>query len=85
MAGHGILLQFLVEACTLTLAGGLVGILVGLGMALAGAAVLEWTFVASIPAIILGFGFSTVIGIFFRLYPAYSASRLPAVEALRYE
>jgi putative ABC transport system permease protein len=80
-----ILIQFLVEATTLTVIGGVIGILTGMGMAYAGARALGWTFVPSLPAMVLGFGFSTVVGIFFGFYPAVQAARLPAVEALRYE
>jgi putative ABC transport system permease protein len=80
-----ILLQFLVEAAALSLVGGAIGIALGLGGAAAGAAALSWSFVPSYQAIGLAVGFSTAVGIFFGFYPAWSASRLPAVEALRYE
>jgi putative ABC transport system permease protein len=80
-----ILLQFLVEAATLSLAGGAIGILLGLGGAAAGAHFIGWSFVPSYQAIGLSVGFSTAVGLFFGFYPAWSASRLPAVEALRYE
>jgi putative ABC transport system permease protein len=80
-----ILGQFLTEAVTLTLVGGLLGI--GLGFALAGgihiAAHLPWA--VTIPGIVLALSISAGVGIFFGWYPAFRASRLDPVEALRYE
>ncbi|MDQ7850865.1 MAG: FtsX-like permease family protein, partial [Armatimonadota bacterium] len=80
-----ILLQFLVEASLLSLTGGAVGIVLGNGMALAAARALGWSFAPSLPAVLVSSLFAAAVGIFFGFYPAWSASRLPAVEALRYE
>jgi putative ABC transport system permease protein len=80
-----ILGQFLTEAVTLTLVGGLLGI--GLGFALAGllhlAVHLPWA--VSVPGIVIALSVSAFVGIFFGWYPAFRAARLDPVEALRYE
>jgi putative ABC transport system permease protein len=78
-----VLLQFLVESAVLALCGGLLGVLLGLLMAGGAAQALGWCFVPSLDGVVISFAVSTAIGIFFGLYPAWSASRLPAVEALR--
>ncbi|HLN65261.1 MAG TPA: FtsX-like permease family protein, partial [Symbiobacteriaceae bacterium] len=80
-----VLLQFLVESGVLALLGGVLGVLLGLLMAFGAAWALGWGFVPSLNGVVLSFVVSTAIGIFFGLYPAWSASRLPAIEALRYE
>jgi putative ABC transport system permease protein len=80
-----ILFQFLMEAAVLTLVGGVLGI--GLG-SLIGLSV-HWLsgFPVSLPwwSFALGLGFSASVGIFFGMYPAFKASRLDPIEALRYE
>ena len=78
-------LQFLVESAVLSLTGGAVGVLIGLLIGAGASAVIGWTFVPSMSGIGISFAVSAVIGIFFGLYPAWSASRLPAMDALRYE
>jgi len=80
---YDILSQFVIEAVMLSVLGGLVGILLGAGGALAlqplvPAEVTPW-------AVVLAFVFSAVVGVFFGVYPAYRASRLDPIEALRYE
>ena len=80
-----VLLQFLVESAVLSLFGGLLGVLLGLLMAGGAARGLGWSFVPSLEGVVISFAVSTVIGIFFGLYPAWSAARLQAIEALRYE
>lgn len=80
-----ILFQFLVETMTLSVLGGVIGILIGAGIAW------TFTFLGLITAkvtwdvIILSFSFSALIGLFFGIYPAYQASKLRPIEALRYE
>jgi putative ABC transport system permease protein len=80
-----ILTQFLVEAVTLSLIGGVIGIALGVGGSNAINALAEWRTVLAPEAILLAFGFSAAIGIFFGFYPARKASRLDPIEALRYE
>ena len=83
-----ILIQFLIEAVTLSLLGGAVGLLVGWGLGAAVASVLPGDFPpARVPmwAAGLAFGFSAMVGIFFGIYPAGKASRLDPIDALRYE
>ncbi|MDP2794648.1 MAG: ABC transporter permease [Sulfurisoma sp.] len=80
-----ILTQFLVEAVTLSLIGGLVGILLGVGGALLIAAWAQWPTELSATAIVLAVGFAAAVGVFFGYYPARKASQLLPIEALRYE
>jgi putative ABC transport system permease protein len=80
-----ILGQFLVEAVTLSLIGGLVGVLAGVGGALAVAQLAGWKVLLSGQAVALAVGFAFVIGVFFGFYPARKAARLNPVEALRFE
>ena len=80
-----ILRQFLVEAVVLCLAGGIVGILLGRGSSVAITALLHWPTIPSLPAIIAAVAVSVTVGIVFGYYPAWKASRLDPIEALRYE
>ena len=80
-----ILRQFLVEAVVLCLAGGIVGILLGRGVSIAVTALLHWPTIPSLPAVIAAVTVSTGVGIIFGYYPAWKASRLDPIEALRYE
>jgi len=80
-----ILGQFLVEAVTLSLIGGLVGVLAGVGGALAVAQLAGWKVLLSGEAVALSVAFAFVIGVFFGFYPARKAARLNPVEALRFE
>ncbi len=80
-----ILTQFLVEAVTLALIGGLLGILLGIGSSFAIANFAEWRVELRPDSIVLAVGFAAGIGIFFGFYPARKASRLLPIEALRYE
>ncbi|MGQ9498972.1 MAG: ABC transporter permease [Dissulfurimicrobium sp.] len=77
-------LQFLIEAVTLSILGGVIGILIGVGAALAVAAT-GWPMLVSPLSIVLAFSFSAITGISFGFYPAYKASLLNPIEALRHE
>ncbi|TBR07410.1 MAG: FtsX-like permease family protein [Rugosibacter sp.] len=83
--GRDILTQFLVEAVTLSVIGGLIGIVLGVSTALLIAKLAGWPTALSATAIILAAGFAAIIGIFFGYYPARKASRLLPIDALRYE
>jgi putative ABC transport system permease protein len=80
-----ILGQFLVEAVTLSLIGGLAGVALGLAGALAIAELAGWRIVISPEAVGLAVAFAFAIGVFFGFYPARKAARLNPVEALRFE
>lgn len=80
-----ILTQFLIEAVIMTLAGGVVGICIGIGGAYLISLVAGIPFVVSIPAILIAVGISSLVGIVFGLYPARRAARLSPIDALRYE
>jgi len=78
-------LQFLIEALVLSLLGGLVGIAIGAVCAGLISHLAGWPIVISLWSIVLAVGFSGFIGVFFGYYPAYKASLLNPIEALRYE
>ena len=83
--GRDILVQFLVEAVTLSLIGGVLGIALGLGGSYAIAYFAQWRTLVSPEAVALAFVFSAAVGVFFGFYPARQASRLNPIDALRYE
>ena len=82
---HHILRQFLIEAIVLCVFGGAMGILLGRAASYAVWLGLRWPVAASIPAIVGAFVVSATIGVAFGFYPAWKASRLDPIEALRYE
>ncbi|MCU0581816.1 MAG: ABC transporter permease [Syntrophales bacterium] len=78
-------LQFMIEALTLSLMGGVIGIILGIGGAKILSVMAGWETVVSTFSVLLAFGFSALVGIFFGFYPAYKASLLNPIDALRYE
>ncbi len=80
-----ILAQFLIEAVTLSLIGGLIGIALGVAASTVISYLAEWSTLISAGAIVLAFAFSAFVGVFFGYYPARKAAFLDPIEALRYE
>jgi putative ABC transport system permease protein len=80
-----ILWQFLVEAVTLSVLGGTIGIVLGVTASLLISYFAQWNTLVSIPAILMAFLFSGLVGVFFGFYPARKAAFLDPIEALRYE
>jgi len=78
-------LQFIIEALTLSLIGGVAGIIIGISGSKILSMLAGWTTIVSPLSILLAFGFSGIVGIFFGFYPAYKASLLDPIDALRYE
>lgn len=84
-SNRNILYQFLFEAITLSIIGGIIGIILGLSIAKIVSAVSPLSAAAPLWTIILGIGFSASVGIFFGIYPANRAAQLNPIDALRYE
>ena len=82
---HHILMQFLIEAMTLSLVGGCIGILFGVLGARLTTVIAGWPTIISGDTVAAAFFFSMVVGLFFGLYPANKAARLNPIDALRYE
>jgi len=80
-----ILMQFLIEAMTLSLFGGALGIVMGVAGAKLTTIIAGWPTIISSDVIVIAFLFSLVVGLFFGLYPANKAARLNPIDALRYE
>ena len=83
--GRDILLQFLIEAITLSSLGGIIGIALGVSTAKILSAVAGWPTLVSASSIMAAFLFSAAVGVFFGFYPARKAAQLDPIEALRYE
>ncbi|MBI4722830.1 MAG: ABC transporter permease [Candidatus Stahlbacteria bacterium] len=81
----GILFQFLIESATLTGVGGIIGVILGFGLAKLVAAFTPLKASTPLWSIGIGIGFSLLVGVFFGIYPAFRASKLNPIEALRYE
>jgi putative ABC transport system permease protein len=82
---RNILAQFLVESLVLCLLGGVIGMLLGIGVARGLTALAGWQTYVSLDALVLAFGFSAAVGLLFGLWPAWRAARLDPIAALRYE
>jgi putative ABC transport system permease protein len=80
-----ILLQFLIEAAFLSLAGGALGVALGILAATLISQLARWPTMIQPGAVLLAFGFATLVGLFFGYYPARRASTLDPIDALRYE
>ena len=79
------MMQFLIEALTLCLLGGMLGILLGVGTAVLLSRVMQWNTLISPMAVGVAFAFSAAVGLFFGIWPARRAARLDPIVALRYE
>jgi putative ABC transport system permease protein len=82
---HHILTQFLIEALSLSVAGGLIGVAAGVGTALWLAGRFHWPMLIQPDVITVSVGFSALVGIVFGIYPARKASQLDPIDALRFE
>jgi putative ABC transport system permease protein len=80
-----ILSQFLIESILLSVAGGILGIVLGIGGAILLSKLAGWSTVVTPIAIAISFGFAAAVGVFFGYYPARTAARMNPIEALRYE
>jgi putative ABC transport system permease protein len=80
-----VLSQFLIESMMLSLAGGVIGLILGLAVAVLMAGFIGWPLVISPWAVLVGCGVSCAVGLFFGFYPAWKASRLDPIEALRHQ
>jgi ABC-type antimicrobial peptide transport system permease subunit len=83
--GGDILVQFLVEAVTLSLIGGLIGIGLGIGASQIVSSLMHWPTLTPVSWVIIASLSSGVVGIVSGFYPAWKASKLDPIEALRYE
>ncbi len=78
-------LQFIMEAIVICMVGGVIGILLGIGIAAAATNLMGYAVSPSVPGIVLSVSFSVLIGVFFGYYPANKAAKMNPIEALRYE
>jgi putative ABC transport system permease protein len=80
-----ILLQFLTEALTVSMVGGITGIILGIGSSYIISSAADWPVTVESATVLLAFSFSALVGIFFGYYPARKAAFLDPIDALRYE
>jgi ABC-type antimicrobial peptide transport system permease subunit len=82
---HEVLMQFIYESVILSVVGGLLGIVIGVIASSAISHSVQWSTSISPLAILLSFGVSTAVGVFFGYYPAREASRVAPLKSLRFE
>ena len=82
---YNILLQFLIEAIVIGVTGGFIGVVIGIGASHLISSIAGWNTLVSFSSVLLAFGFSIMVGLFFGIYPARKAALLDPIEALRYE
>jgi putative ABC transport system permease protein len=83
--GIDILSQFLIEAVLISVTGGIIGVLFGVGISMAMKTLLHWPISIQVWTVLLSFLVCTITGIFFGWYPAKKAANLDPIEAIRYE
>jgi putative ABC transport system permease protein len=83
--GRDVLMQFLIEALVMSFTGGILGVATGAGFSMLISQTQGWPVTVSPFSVLLGFGFSAAIGVFFGWYPAQKAASLKPIDALRYE
>ena len=83
--GRHILFQFLIEAVIISVTGGIIGVILGIGSSLIIKYVIGWPVYIQMYSVVLSFLVCTVTGIFFGWYPAQKASQLNPIDAIRYE
>ena len=83
--GIDILSQFLIEAILISITGGIIGILIGIGASFAVKNIAHWPIYIQGWSVLLSFAVCTITGVFFGWYPAQKASNLDPIEAIRYE
>lgn len=83
--GRDVLLQFLIEAIALSVFGGVIGVLLGIGASQGISYYYKWPVLVSTESIVIAVAFSAAVGVFFGYYPARKAARLDPIDALRYE
>jgi putative ABC transport system permease protein len=83
--GRDILAQFLVEALTLSVLGGLIGVILGVAVSMAIGQIAGWGFQFQPSTVLMAVGFSLLVGVVFGVWPARQAARLDPIQALRYE
>ncbi|MBN2414243.1 ABC transporter permease [bacterium] len=82
---RNLLWQFLIEAVTISVVGGIIGVIIGFGLGKLVAAISPLPATVTLWSVLLGLGFSSSVGIFFGIYPASKAAKLDPIQALHYE